>query len=493
MKTFTVAFVAVVTMFGAAGVVAAERPNVLFISVDDLRVELGCYGDTIVKSPHIDALAQRGTLFERAYCQQAVCNPSRASVLTGMRPSSLGIWSLPPHFRETHPHVVTLPQHFKRHGYFTQNIGKMFHNWRQDEYKGDAPSWSVPAVMHYASHGFDKPVVKGKVPPNLIDTPRCEMRDVPDEAYFDGRIAAMAVEALAELKAKGQPFFFAVGFWKPHADFNPPKKYWDMYEREDVTPPANPGAPKNVPPIAMHDAREIMRAFKKRKGGRPTPDDVINLRHGYYAATSYVDAQVGKVIAALDKLGLAENTVIVLWSDHGFHLGEQALWAKTSNFELDARVPMIIVTPKHAGGQRCTSMVELLDLYPTLTDLCGLPTPGFVDGVSLRPVLDDPNAAVHEAAFTWHPRPAYPQRADPQVMGYSMRTPRYRYTEWRDFKTGKVQASELYDHTHDPREMDNIVDRDDMNETVASLATKLAKTHPRRPTREAIVEMDAKR
>ncbi len=317
-----------------------ERLNLLFIAVDDMRVELGCYGDTIVKSPNIDRLAAQGTLFTRAYCQQAVCNPSRASMLTGLRPDTLRVWDLPTHFRRNFPDIVTLPQLFKQNGYHAQGIGKIFHNWRQDDYKGDPKSWSVPAVMHYASHGSDKAIVKGELPPDLAVVPRTEIRDVPDNAYFDGRIAEKAVAALRELKER--PFFLAVGFWKPHAHFNAPRKYWDLYKRSEISPPANPDRPQDVPEIAMHDSREILRGFK---GRRPNTDQVLALRHGYYAAISYVDAQVGKVIDELDRLGLRKRTIIVFWSDHGFHLGEHSLWAKTSNFELDARVPMIIADP----------------------------------------------------------------------------------------------------------------------------------------------------
>lgn len=440
----------------AAG--AKPRKNVLFIAVDDLRVELGCYGNTIVKSPNIDKLATRGTVFTRAYCQQAVCNPSRASLLTGLRPSTLGIWDLPTHFRQKIPNVVTLPQSFKQQGYFTQNIGKIFHNWRQDDYRGDALSWSVPAILHYNTHGADNPQVQGKAPPNLVNVPRCEMREVADEAYFDGRVAEGAVKALRELKKKQQPFFFAVGFWKPHAAFNPPKKYWDLYKRSEIAPPANPNPPQNVPAIALHDSREILRGFKQRPGGKPTPADVITLRHGYYAAISYVDAQVGKVIDELDRLGLAKDTIIVFWSDHGFHLGEHGLWAKTSNFEYDARVPMIIATPDGTGGHRSSALVELLDLYPTLADLCGLSAPANLEGTSLRPVLEDPRATVKPAAFTWHPRPAYPPNGkNPEAMGYSVRTNRYRYTEWRNYQTGKVVARELYDHQRDGAETRNVI------------------------------------
>lgn len=453
---------------------AAERSNVLFIAVDDMRVGLRCYGDSVVKSPNIDRLAKRGMLFERAYCQQAVCNPSRASLLTGLRPDTLGIWDLPTHFRQNKPDVVTLPQLFKKHGYHTQNIGKIFHNWRQDDYRGDAVSWSVPAEMQYATHGSDQAIVKGKLPPDLSGVPRTEIRDVPDDAYFDGRIANKATAALKQLKDR--PFFLAVGFWKPHSPFNAPKKYWDLYQREEIDPPVNPKPPTNVPPLAMHDSREILRGFLKRPGGRPTTEEVLALRHGYYAATSYVDAQVGKVLRELDRLGLREKTIVVFWSDHGFHLGEHGLWAKTSNFELDAHVPMIIDVPNQKGGRRSDALVELLDLYPTLADLCNLPAPRELEGISLRPVLDDPTARVKSAAITQHPRPAYFSAKEPlQAMGYSMRTDRYRYTEWRSVKGGRILARELYDHANDPRETVNLAGQAKYAATIAKLSAQLAK------------------
>ena len=448
---------------------AAERPNVLFIAVDDLRVELGCYGGTPVKTPHIDWLAKRGLLFQHAYCQQALCNPSRASLMTGRRPDTLKIWDLPTHFRETLPDVVTLPQHFKNNGYFTQNIGKVFHNWRQKT-QGDPKSWSVPAVMHYATHGSDKPKTNGKLPPDLAPHPRTECRDVADEAYFDGRIANLAVKALKKIKDK--PFFLAVGFWKPHLPFNAPKKYWDLYDRKSIQLPANPRPPKNGPRIALHDGRELMRSVK----GKLTAADVRELRHGYYAAISYLDAQVGKVLAELDRLKLTDRTIVVFWSDHGFHLGEHGLWCKTSNYELDARVPLIIAPPKYRhAGSKVMSPVELLDLYPTLVDLCGLPSAKGLEGKSLRPVLANPKAIHKPAAFTQHPRPVY-YKGQPTVMGYSIRTGQYRYTEWRNWKTGKIVARELYEHRTDPGENTNIAADRSTEKTRRSLSRRLRQT-----------------
>lgn len=430
-----------------------KRLNVLFIAADDLRCDLGCYGHPAVKTPHLDRLAARGIVFNRAYCQQALCNPSRSSLMTGLRPDTLGIWNLPTHFREVRPGVVTLPERFKNAGYFTQNIGKIYHNWRQ-KIQGDPQSWSVPAVMHFNSHGNDKPQLKsGTLPANRARAPRCENRDVPDNAYFDGRIADKAVAALRKIERKRQPFFLAVGFWKPHLPFNPPKKYWDLYDRDRLPKLTNPQPPKNGPKIALHNGRELMRAAK----GKLAAAQVAELRHGYLAGISYLDAQVGKVLSELDRLKLTDNTVIVFWSDHGFHLGEHSLWCKTSNFELDARVPLIIAAPKmKRPGAKTDALAELLDLYPTLVDLCGLKAPSGLEGKSLVPVMHDPGATVKPAAYTQHPRPAY-YKGKPKTMGVSVRTPRYRYTEWRDFTTGKVVARELYDHRNDPDENRNVV------------------------------------
>jgi len=443
----------------------AGRPNVLFIAADDLRVELGCYGSSHVKSPNIDRLAAQGTLFERAYCQQTVCNPSRASVLTGMRPDSLRVWDLPTHFRQNDPDAVTLPQLFKRNGYHTQCVGKIFHNWRQDDWKGDAVSWSVSPVLHYNSHGNDKPQVDGDLPPNLASgAGGTECRDVPDNAYFDGRVAESAIEALREISQRKQPYFLAVGFWKPHTPFNAPKKYWDLYDRKNVPVPKRITPPVDVPSVALTSSRYR---------GRADSDRLREMHHGHLAAVSYLDAQVGRVLAELKSLGLRKETIIVFWSDHGLHLGEHGLTRKTTVFELDAHVPLIVTTPKHKAGQRTEALVELLDLFPTLAELCGLDVRDAVEGASLVPLLSDPNTKVKSNALTQTPRPNYPRGKLPKVMGYSIRTERYRYTEWREFKTGEVQARELYDHTTDPLETVNLAGHDDRNAKIAELAIVL--------------------
>ncbi|MFP6762051.1 MAG: sulfatase, partial [Planctomycetaceae bacterium] len=387
-----------------SAVSAGDRPNILFIAADDLRCDLHCMGNAEVLTPHLDALAGGGRLFTRAYCQQAVCNPSRASLMTGLRPDTLKIWDLPTHFRDQKPDVVPLPQHFRRHGYFTQNIGKIYHNWRQD-IQGDPDSWSVPAVMHFATHGSDKPIVSGPLPPDSASDPKCECRDVPDTAYFDGRIADLSITALQERQAAGKPFFLAVGFWKPHSPFNAPKAYWDLYDRSKLTPPPSPDWPQDAPRIAWHNSREILGSPKPRSLSSAA---IMEIRHGYLAAISYFDAQVGRVLSELDRLNLRDNTIIVFWSDHGYHLGEHTLWAKTSTFELDAHVPLIIATPNmKLPGRHTPALAELLDLYPTLSELCGLPRPADIEGTSLVPVLHNPATSVKDAAYTQHPRPAY--------------------------------------------------------------------------------------
>jgi iduronate 2-sulfatase len=285
----------------------------------------------------------------------------------------------------------------------------------------------------------------------------CECYDVPDEAYYDGRVAAEAVRILPELKKNG-PFFLALGFWKPHAPFNAPKKYWDLYDRAQL-PALNPAWPANAPQIAAHQSTEILGPADQQK--QLTAEQIAEMRHGYFAGISYMDAQIGKVIVAMKEQGLLENTIIVFWGDHGYHLGEHGLWAKTSNFELDARVPLIITTPQAVQqGVQTAALVEMIDIFPTLNALCGLPTAPGLEGRSLLPVLDNPAVTVKPAAFTQHPRPAYPDRTptkQPTHMGYSVRTAKWRYTEWRHWQTGEIESRELYDHNSDQPELENII------------------------------------
>ncbi len=468
------------------GSARAAQPNVLFIVADDFRAELASYGSP-AKTPNLDRLAKRSLQFDRAYAQQAVCNPSRSSFLTGLRPDTLKIWNNSTHFRDgaAGPDVMTLPLWFKQHGYDTRGVGKIFHNWHTAVH-GDPRSWSAPEFLHYANHGDDDAQVKGELPPNLAKTVTgfgyakngiCECRDVPDEAYYDGRVAAEAVRVLGEVKAK--PFFLAVGFWKPHAPFNAPKKYWDLYDRAKL-PPLDARRPEGAPDIAFHNSSEVLGPAKNQP--RPTPEQAAEMRHGYFANISYMDAQLGKVLDALDASGVADRTIVTFVADHGYHIGEHTLWGKTSNFELDARVPFFIGTPgMKSAGKRTNSPTELLDLFPTLVSLCGLPKPDGLEGMNLSPLLDDPSLALKPAAFTQHPRPAYYDREpskQPAVMGYSVRTARVRYTEWRDWKTGEPVARELYDATSDPNEMKNAADSPAVTEWQNEAAALLKKQFP---------------
>jgi len=436
------------------------RPNVLFIMADDFWSDQKT-GLPRAKTPHLDRLAKRALTFDRAYCQQAVCNPSRSSLLTGLRPDTLRLWNNGTHFRELNPAAMTLPLWFKLHGYHTRGIGKIFHNWHT-QLHGDPQSWSEPEFLHYANHGDDIPQIAGTLPRNHANantrrygnTLLCESRDVPDTAYYDGRVAAEAERVLQ--KIAGGPFFLGVGFWKPHAPFNAPKKYWDLYERDRIAPP-DFRRPDGAPDIAFHDSREILGPPDQQSP--LTTEQIAEIRHGYLANISYLDAQLGKVLDALDRSGVADRTLIVLVSDHGYQLGEHTLFGKNSNFEFDARAPLFIATPDgSSAGQHTQALTELIDLFPTLVELCGLPVPDGLDGISLAPLLKDPTRVLQPAAFTQHPRPAFYDREPtrlPQAMGYSVRTASVRFTEWRDWLSGKIIGTELYATEDDPAESRN--------------------------------------
>lgn len=436
---------------GTASSQNAGRPNVLFIAVDDLRPRLGCYGDPLAITPNIDRLAARGVLFNRAYCQQAVCAPSRASVMTGRRPDATKVWNLSTHFRKALPDVVTLPQYFKQQGYHTRCVGKIYHDPASAQ---DPVSWSAPETL----------AVTGKAGPKYVldsnlhrkggwKAAATERADVPDSAYVDGIVGNAAVRILREISDR--PFFLAVGFRRPHLPFSAPERYWAMYDEMKMPLPENPQAPAGVPAVAMHPSTEL-RGYTDIPDAGPLDEATIcRLIQGYYAGTSFIDAQIGRLLDELEELGLTSNTIIVLWTDHGYHLGEHDLWCKTTNFELDTRVPLIISVPGNPGGLETDALAELVDLYPTLADLAGLEVPDGLEGVSLAPVLEETDRPWKKAAFSQFPRPWF-YKGEPQTMGYSVRTDRYRYTEWQDFKTGEVQARELYDHRTDPLETRNL-------------------------------------
>jgi len=443
--------------------------------VDDLRPQMGCYGDEDAVTPHMDRLAQRGMVFQRAYCQQAVCNPSRASLMTGRYPDTIRVWDLNTHFRKNMPNVVTLPQHFKNHGYHAECIGKIYHDPRSFR---DSPSWSVPEQLAFTREVRGKYVLEENLRiyqpggrPGKEKAAATECADVPDNAYIDGRVADKAVERLRTLRDQDKPFFLAVGFRRPHLPFSAPRKYWDMQKAERIGKVANPLRPENAPQIALHDWKELRGYTDIPRLGKLTDAQTAHLRHGYYAAVSYTDAQIGKVLAELERLDLRGRTVICLWGDHGWHLGEHGLWSKTTNFELDTRAPLIFSVPgQKTAGLSTRSLAEFTDIYPTLVELCGLPVAEGLEGRSLVPVLDDPAATVREAAMSQFPRPPFGRRTH---MGYSVRTDRYRYTEWRALKTGEIVARELYDHGTDPDETVNLSEHAARAETVERLQGKL--------------------
>jgi iduronate 2-sulfatase len=468
----------------------SRRYNVLFIAVDDLRTALGCYGDPNGASPHIDRLAARGMVFQHAYCQQAVCNPSRASLMTGLRPDTIKVWDLkshfrhevPPeladlpqfthgtHFRQARPAVVTLPQYFRQHGYHAQSVGKIYHGSPEAQ---DPDSWSAPETLNVVWKRGDYLLPENQTPPaERWPGPKMaatEDADVPDNAYGDGQVAEAAIRILGDIRDR--PFFLAVGFRKPHLPFSAPRKYWDLYDPNQITSPENPERPVGIPDYAWHNSKEL-RGHTDVPDEGPLPDALVKkLRHGYYACVSYMDAQVGKLLDALDNYGLRENTLVVLWGDHGYHLGEKALWCKTTNYELDTRAPLILSVPGYPASSS-PALVEFVDIYPTLVDACGLPARADLEGISLMPLLDQPERAWKKAAFSQFPRP-WAYHGEPEVMGYSLRTLRYRYTEWVTFRTGASLACELYDHQTDSAEIHNCADDPTYTQVIDDLGTLL--------------------
>jgi iduronate 2-sulfatase len=478
-------FVSTVARAGAAAVLggalasrsaaAKQDMNVLFISIDDLRPQLGCYGHSQVHSPNIDALGQSGTVFNRAYCQQAVCNPSRASLMSGLRPDSGRVWDLQTHFRDMNPDVVTVSQHFMNNGYHSEGMGKIYHTGHGN--RNDPMSWSVPhrvpRVSNYALEASNtiresnRKASKARVEldqrAGISNGPAAEIADVPDNAYRDGQTTEWAVEALARLK--DDPFFLAVGMSKPHLPFCAPKKYWDLYDRDKLAVDVNDQLPEGLPQWSATNWGELRKYDAIPPHGPLSERRSLELVHGYHACVSYVDALVGQLVDAVKAQGLWEKTAIVLWGDHGWKLGEHGLWCKHTNFELDARSPLITRVPgQEAPGRSTDALVELVDMYPTLAESAGLDLPDHLEGTSYAPLLNDPDQSWKSAAFSQYPRQGK------RIMGYSMKTDRYRYTEWVRQKTGKVEATELYDHREDPGENVNLAVKPGHEATLERLA-----------------------
>ncbi len=494
---------------------APQRLNVLFIAVDDLRPSLGCYGVTEVHSPNLDKLASRGLVFNRAYSQQAICNASRASLMTGLRPDSTGVYDLTTHFRQKVPDVVTLPEHFKRHGYHTQALGKIyhpaFHGFAIGSDMGDPQSWSVPIWMggpryYYSPLGekLTREVYSRKTGKSgaelegwkndFLRSLATEAPDVPDNTLYDGELTDRSIDVLGMLAedrrgaSAANPFFLAVGYLKPHLPFIAPKRYWDLYDPARLTLPSNSAPPVDVPAVAVALPMQELRGsypvdvkvdpvtsrpvdewttFAMPREGPIPPEQQRRLLHGYYACISFVDAQIGRLLGELERLGLADSTVVVVFGDHGMHLGENGQWGKLTNFEAATRAPLIVAAPGARGAGAATdALVELVDLYPSLCDLAGLPRPQHLEGHSFADLLQAPGRPGKDAAISQYPRG--------DVMGYSLRTARYRFTRWpAGDATGGVEACELYDHVTDPGETVNLAGRPEFEPLVSRLAARL--------------------
>ena len=490
----------------------SSRLNVLFIAIDDLRPELGCYGNKDIHSPNLDKLAKQGRCFLRAYCQEAICSPSRASLLTGSRPDTIGVIENRAYFRDLNPQIVTLPQHFITHGYTAVYSGKIFHGRMTDEQH----SWNHKPNRK----GLTRPTKNtgGALPENqriyaenkdrmvtlygesssrgLIHGPAFEAAQVEDDGYVDGYNTSVAIQTLDELVQQDKPWFLALGFSRPHLPFHAPKRYFDLYNPEEIQLTKFSEPPQDGASMGLHASFELRTRHDIPKSGPINKSLSRKLLHAYYACVSYVDAQIGRVIASLEKNKVRENTIIVVWGDHGWHLGEYGIWGKATNYEIATRVPLIICTP--SMGQKGTptdSLVELIDIYPTLCDLANIPQPDHLAGKSLVPVLHNPNAIIKGVAMSQFPTPALREWAanplspemretffgplisqveqkireqqgsqwnqelfEKYLMGYTLRDPRYRYIEWRDTRNPNSEPiyQELYDHLSDPHETVNI-------------------------------------
>jgi len=450
--------------FAGTGHKKNAKINVLFIAIDDLKPTLGAYGDSLAQTPNIDRLAQAGTTFLNNHCQQAVCAPSRASLLTGWRPDRTQVWDLETLIRDKNPDIVTLPQYYIEKGYETAGTGKIF-DPRSVDNKLDEPSWSIP---------FAK--VSGKRWIEATEKISTETGDIDDSELTDGQITLKGIELMRQLAAGDKPFFLAVGFKKPHLPFVAPQKYWDQYSRDDLDIHPFQQHARNAPEFAFQPGWEL-RSYVDIPNEDPlSVEKQKELIHGYYACVSFIDAQVGKLLDELDSLGLRDNTVIVLWGDHGWHLGDHDMWAKHTNFEQATRSPLIVAAPGVAGGKSSSSPVEFVDIFPTLCQLTDIETPSELDGVSLVPVLENSETMVKQFAVSQYRRTTAGQK----VEGYALRTKRYRYVEWlEDYKSfapysdTKIVARELYDYETDPLETVSLVDSADYSSVVEELHGKL--------------------
>ncbi len=462
---------------------AADKPNVLLICVDDLKPALGCYGDVRAKSPNIDRLAARSLLFERAYCNQAVCSPSRNALLTGLRSQTLGIYDLGTNFRRSRPNAVTLPQHFKNNGWRTEALGKIFHvghgnhedtaSWTVPHWKANVVAYALPESKAKTGLTREEALFANQSAKDLPKGAAYEAADVDDNTYPDGALADEAVARLQAAKERGGPFFIGVGFVKPHLPFVAPKKYWDRYSRDEFALASLQTPPVGAPTYAPQFGGEL-RQYKDIPDQGAIPDDLQRtLIHGYYAAMSYMDAQVGRVLDQLDALQLRNNTIVVFWGDHGWHLGDHGIWCKHTNYEQAARIPLLVSLPGQKTGVKTAALAESVDIYPTLCELTGLTAPEGLDGRSFAPTLRDPQASTKDHVIHVYPRNA---AGIGPVIGRAIRTERHRLVEWKKIGAAPETAElELYDYEADPLETENLAAK--QPDVVASLRAILSK-HP---------------
>lgn len=460
---------------------SGSRPNVLFISCDDLRPEFGFLGNSVIQTPNIDRFASRATTFGRVYSQMSMCNPCRTSLLTGLRPDTTRIFDQDTHFRSVVPNTITLPQAFKNAGYETVAVGKIFHNTLPDPTSWSRPEAEIPLNFAYLNpetrarmdkrreraramgrtDGFINAYLRG---------PSTESFEAPDNLYEDGAIADAAINLLRELRGK-QPFFLGVGFISPHLPFVSPKKYWDLYDRDTIPPAPNYYLPKAAPRFSLNRLTEfrchedLVLAPDPSEGLLPEPQARL-LKHGYYASVSFLDAQIGRLLDGLTALGLRDKTTVVLLGDSGWKLGEHGGWGKLTNYEIDTRATLIISLPGLTPAAKIENrIVELLDLHPSMCELAGISPPPNLDGVSFAPLFRDAARPWKSAAFSQFPR-GFSNR----IMGRAMRTDRYRYIEWIDWYDDVLIETELYDHQTDPQENVNIA----VDQANAALVRSLA-------------------
>ena len=434
-----------------------EKPNVLFIAIDDMKPLMGCYGDKTAVTPNIDKLASRSVVFLNNQCQWPVCGPSRASIMTGLRPEHTGVMNLKTKMRSVHPEILTIPQYFKENGYVTVGRGKIFDpRCVEGGRKTDDPkSWSIPYKCPYGHVE-----IQGK--------PAFAAPEVADDALTDGKIAKEGVRLIGELSNKEKPFFIAVGFKKPHLPFIAPKKYWDIYGKSKMPVAKFQKPAAGVDPSHnYHNSPELRSYDGIPKTGAIPAELQRELLRGYYACSSYIDAQIGKLIDALKNQGVYDNTIICLWGDHGWHLGDHGMWGKHTTLEQAARAPLIIRAPGGTEGKKTTSPTEFIDVFPTLCDLVGLPIPKQLEGRSLVPIMKNPEAMVKPGAITNFHRKGF---------GYSFRDKRYRYVVWINHKTKKIVSRELYDYEKDPLETVDFSKNPEYKEIMERLDKELRET-----------------